>query len=51
MLANPQLTLGMEVGTGIAVPVGPGGIFTDGSVELRSDYTNLNATLGYKMQF
>lgn len=37
--------------TSIAVPVGPGCIFTDGSVELRRDYTNLNATLGYKMQF
>ncbi|MBQ1960350.1 MAG: IdeS/Mac family cysteine endopeptidase [Akkermansia sp.] len=43
--------MGLEVGTGIAVPVGPGCIFTDGSVELRSDYTNLNATLGYKVQF
>ena len=43
--------LGLELGAGIAVPVGPGCIFTDGAVELRSDYTNFNATAGYKIQF
>lgn len=42
---------GVELGAGIAVPVGPGNIFADGSVELRSEYTNANATVGYKIQF
>ncbi len=43
--------LGLELGAGISVPVGPGSIFTDGAVELRCDYTNLNAAVGYKIQF
>jgi uncharacterized protein with beta-barrel porin domain len=43
--------LGLELGAGIAIPVGPGSIFTDGAVELRGDYTNFNATAGYKIQF
>lgn len=42
---------GVELGAGISVPVGKGSIFADGSVELRSDYTNCNATVGYKIQF
>ena len=42
---------GLELGAGIAVPVGSGSIFADGAVELRSDYTNFNATVGYKIQF
>lgn len=42
---------GVELGAGIALPVGRGSIFADGSVELRNDYTNYNATVGYKVQF
>ena len=42
---------GVELGAGISVPVGKGSIFADGSVELRSDYTNCNATVGYSIQF
>ena len=42
---------GVELGAGISVPVGSGSIFTDGAMELRSDYTNFNATVGYKIQF
>ena len=42
---------GLELGAGISVPVGKGSIFADGSVELRSDYTNLNVTVGYRIQF
>ena len=42
---------GVELGAGISVPVGSGSIFADGAVELRSDYTNFNATVGYKIQF
>lgn len=44
-------TFGVELGAGISVPVGSGSIFTDGAMELRSDYTNFNATVGYKIQF
>lgn len=43
--------LGVELGAGISIPVGSGSIFTDGSLELRSDYTNFNATVGYRIQF
>ena len=43
--------MGLELGAGIAVPVGSGCIFADGAVELRSDYTNFNATFGYKITF
>ena len=42
---------GVELGAGISVPVGSGSIFADGSVELRSDYTNFNAAVGYRIQF
>ena len=42
---------GVELGAGISVPVGSGSIFADGALELRSDYTNFNATVGYKIQF
>lgn len=43
--------LGLELGAGISIPVGTGSIFTDGALELRSDYTNFNATVGYRIQF
>ncbi len=42
---------GVELGAGISVPAGSGSIFADGTVELRSDYTNLNAAAGYRLQF
>ena len=41
----------LEIGAGIAVPVGYGSIFADVAVELRNEYTNLNAAVGYKLQF
>ena len=43
--------LDLELGAGITVPVGVGCIFTDGAVELRNDYVNFNAAVGYKVQF
>ena len=43
--------MGLELGAGLSMPVGTGSIFTDGAVELRSDYTNFNAAVGYKIQF
>lgn len=42
---------GVELGAGISVPAGTGSFFADGAVELRSDYTNFNATMGYRIQF
>lgn len=43
--------LGLELGAGVSVPAGSGSIFADGSVELRSDYTNFNTAVGYRIQF
>ena len=43
--------MGVELGAGISVPAGPGSIFADGAVELRSDYTNFNTAVGYRIQF
>ena len=45
--------LGLEAGAGLTIPVGQegGSIFMDASVELRSDYTNVNGTVGYRINF
>ncbi|MGN0828982.1 MAG: hypothetical protein ACI4PZ_04595 [Akkermansia sp.] len=45
--------IGCELGAGLTVPVGDegGNLFADASVELRADYTNVNATLGYRVNF
>ncbi|MGN0836787.1 MAG: autotransporter domain-containing protein [Akkermansia sp.] len=45
--------VGFELGAGLTVPVGGegGNIFADASLELRADYTNVNATLGYRVNF
>ena len=42
---------GVELGAGISVPVRTGSIFADAAVELRSDYTNMNGTVGYRVLF
>ena len=44
---------GFEAGVGLSVPLGQnsGNLFIDGSVELRSDYSNLNATVGWRINF
>ena len=44
---------GLEAGAGLTSPVGQdgGSIFMDASVELRSDYTNVNGTVGYRINF
>ena len=44
---------GLEAGAGLTIPVGQegGSIFMDASVELRSDYTNVNGTVGYRINF
>ena len=45
--------IGLEAGAGLTIPVGQdgGSIFMDASVELRSDYTNVNGTVGYRINF
>ena len=44
---------GLEMGAGLTLPLGQegGSIFLDASVELRSDYTNVNGTVGYRINF
>ena len=44
---------GLEAGAGLTIPVGEegGSIFMDASVELRSDYTDVNGTVGYRINF
>ncbi len=44
---------GAEFGVGVTVPVGSnaGSIFVDGSAEIRSGYTNINGTVGYRINF
>lgn len=44
---------GVEAGAGLTIPMGQesGSIFMDASVELRSDYTNVNGTIGYRLNF
>lgn len=45
--------ISLELGAGISIPVGAksGSIFLDGSAELGSEYTGLNATVGYRLNF
>lgn len=45
--------LGVELGAGLTIPMGleSGSIFMDVSAELRSGYTNANATVGYRINF
>ena len=45
--------IGLEVGAGITIPMGmdAGAIFVDASAELRSGYTNVNGTVGYRVNF
>jgi outer membrane autotransporter protein len=45
--------IGVELGAGLTIPVGDddGSIFIDGAVELRSGYTNVNGTVGYRINF
>ncbi len=44
---------GVELGAGLTIPLGDddGSIFVDGAVELQSGYTNVNATVGYRINF
>ena len=45
---------GVELGMGLHIPVGDendGTIFIDVSAEFRSGYTNINGTVGYRINF
>ncbi|MBQ9094925.1 MAG: hypothetical protein IJY53_01140, partial [Akkermansia sp.] len=45
---------GVELGAGLSIPVGDdndGTIFFDVSAELRSGYSNVNGTVGYRINF
>ena len=44
---------GLEAGVGITLPVGggDGSVFMDAAFELRADYTNVNGTVGYRINF
>lgn len=45
--------IGGEFGMGVTVPVGGegGNVFMDASAEIRASYTNVNATVGYRVNF
>ena len=45
--------IGLEIGAGLTIPLGDddGSLFIDGSVELRSGYTDVNGTVGYRINF
>ncbi len=44
---------GVEAGVGLSIPLGQssGKLFVDGSVELRADSSNPNATVGWRINF
>lgn len=45
--------VGMELGAGITIPIGvdAGSLFLDAGFEMRSEQTELNAVLGYRVNF
>ena len=45
--------VGIEIGAGITIPMGAegGAVFVDASADLRSGYTNINGTVGYRVNF
>lgn len=45
--------VGIEIGAGVTIPMGAdgGAIFVDASADLRSGYTNINGTVGYRVNF
>ena len=54
--SREQSSVGVELGGSASLPLRSRGrkarsLFLDANAELRGDYTNLNATLGYKVQF
>ena len=51
--ATEQGAIGLEAGAGLTIPLGDAGasLFMDASVELRADYTKVNGTVGYRVNF
>ena len=51
--SNEMGAIGIEVGAGLTIPLGDEGssIFMDASAEIRSDYTDVNGTVGYRVNF
>ena len=45
--------IGLEAGAGLTIPLGDegGSLFMDAAIELRADYTNVNGTVGYRINF
>ena len=45
--------IGLEAGAGLTIPLGDEGssIFMDASAEIRADYTDVNGTVGYRINF
>jgi len=45
--------VGAEFGLGLTIPLGAdaGSLFVDGSLEIRSGYSNANGTVGYRVNF
>ena len=45
--------IGVELGAGLSVPLGAdsGTLFIDGSLEAYTSYTNVNATVGWRINF
>ncbi len=45
--------IGLEAGAGLTIPLGDdgGSLFMDAAIELRSNYTNVNGTIGYRINF
>lgn len=48
-----QGSVGLEIGIGITVPVGGAGssVFADFSADINSGYSNINGTVGYRINF
>lgn len=44
--------MGIEIGAGLTIPMGvQSSLFIDASAEFRSGYTNMDATIGYRVSF
>ncbi len=48
-----QGSVGLEIGVGITIPVGGAGssVFADFSADINSGYSNINGTVGYRINF
>ncbi len=51
--SNEMGAVGIELGAGLTIPLGDEGssIFMDASAEIRADYTEVNGTVGYRVNF